>query len=80
MRQIVVAAVNGEPESLGEMFARMLAVIREAFQARVIRAGMDGEAMDLGPDPYVRLTAVDRFIKLLTAGRPVPRAANAGAR
>jgi hypothetical protein len=75
VRQIAVAAVNGERESIGRMFARMLGVITEAFDARVIRAGKDGEPMDLGPDHYARLTAVDWFIKLLTAGRAVPKAA-----
>ena len=44
------------------------------MDARVIRAGKDGEPVDLGPDHYARLTAVDRLIKLLTAGRPVPKA------
>ena len=51
-----------------------LGVIEEAFDARLIRLGKDGELVDLGPDHYARLTAVDWFIKLLTAGRPVPKA------
>jgi transposase len=33
--QIIVAAVNGEIERLTQMFDRMLAVIEEAFEARV---------------------------------------------
>jgi hypothetical protein len=37
--------------------------------------GKDGEPVDLGPDHYVRLTAVDRFLKLLTAGPPVAKVA-----
>jgi hypothetical protein len=73
VRQIVPAAVNGELESIGQMFTRPLGVIA-ALQPRVIRAGKDGGVIDLGPDHYARLRAVDRFIKLLTAGRPVPKA------
>ena len=56
--------------TIGQRFARLLGVIEEALDARVIRVGKDGEPIDLGPDHYVRLTAADRFIKLLTAGRP----------
>ena len=37
-------------------------------------ARRDGEPIDLGPDHYARFTAVDRFIKVLTAGRPAPKA------
>jgi hypothetical protein len=37
-----------------------------------------GELLDLGPDHCARLTAVGRFIKLLTVGRPVPRAVTPG--
>ena len=52
------------------MFDRTLAVIAAAFDARVIRAGKLSEPVDLGPDHYARLTAADRFIKRLMAGRP----------
>ena len=38
------------------------------------QAGKDGQPIDLGPCRYARLTAVDRFIMLLAAGRPVPKA------
>jgi hypothetical protein len=77
VRQIVVAVVNGELDRIGQMFVHLLGVIAEALDARVIRAGKDGEPVDLGPDHYARLTAVDRLIKLLTAGRPVPKAVEA---
>jgi hypothetical protein len=73
-RQIVVAVVSGEVDRIGQLFARLLFVIAEAFDARVIRVGKDAGPIDLEPDHYGRLTAVDRFIKLLTAGRPVPKA------
>jgi hypothetical protein len=52
-------------------------VIAEAFEVRLVRTGKDGEPIDLGPDHYARLTAVDRLIRLLTAGRRVPRAVEA---
>ena len=74
VHQIVVAAVNHELERIGQMFGQALKAIEEAFRARMVRAGKDGQPIDLGPDHYARLTAVDRFIKLLTAGRPVPKA------
>jgi hypothetical protein len=75
VRQIIVAAVNRELESIGHRFARLLEVISEALEARLIRVGRDRELMDLGPDHYAQLTAVDRLIRLLTAGRPAPMAA-----
>src|ERR1035437_7029403 len=34
----------------------------------------DGEPIDIGPDHYARLAAVGSLIKLMTAGRPVPKA------
>ena len=57
------------------VFGRVLRVIEEAFEARVMRTSKDGAAIDLGPDHYARLVAVGTFMKLLTAGRPVPKAA-----
>jgi hypothetical protein len=53
------------------VFAR---VIEEAFDARVIRAGKDGEPIDIGPNHYAQPTAVVRFAKLLTAGAEGRRA------
>jgi hypothetical protein len=53
-RQTVVAAVNGGRERIGQMLARLLGVIGEALDTRVIRAGKDGERADLGPDPDAR--------------------------
>ena len=70
VRQIVVAAVSGELERIGQRFARLLGVIAEAVATRMIRVGKDGTPVVLGPDHYARLTGADRFIKLLTAGRP----------
>jgi len=75
VRQILVAAVNNEWETIGRVFDRVLRVIEEAFEARVMRTSKDGAAIDLGPDHYARLAAVGTFMKLLTAGRPVPKAA-----
>jgi hypothetical protein len=59
VRQIVAAVVNGDLERIGEL------------DAQVIRAGKGGELVDLGSDHYARLAAVDRLIRLLTAGLPV---------
>ena len=74
VQQIVVAAVNGQRERISALFDRLLDVIEEAFEAKLLRVGRNGAVVDLGPDHYARLTAVDRMIKLLTAGRPVPKA------
>ena len=41
VRQIVIAVVNGEQDRIGQMLARLLRVIAEAFDAWVIRAGKD---------------------------------------
>ena len=74
VQQIVVALTNRHVEEIEGLFRRMLKVIREALDARVVRAGKDGAVIDLGPDHYARLAAVDRVIKLLTVGRPIPKA------
>jgi hypothetical protein len=73
VRQIVVAAVNGELERIGKLSDQGLRVIEEAYQARVIRVGRDGKPIDLGPDHYARLAAFGQLIKVMTAGRPKPR-------
>lgn len=77
-RQIVVAMVDGERERIYEMFARTLQVIEEALGAKMVRSARDGKPIGLGPDHSSRLAAVSRFLKVLTLGRPVPRAANPG--
>ena len=74
VQQIVVLAVNSQVERINGVFDRVLAVIEDAFEARLFRVGKDGAVVDVGPDHYARLTAVDRLIKLLTAGRPIPKA------
>ena len=45
--QIVVAAVNGELERICHLFDRMLRVIEESFDARVMRVGKDGSDFEL---------------------------------
>ncbi len=47
-------------------------MISDAFQARVVHAGPEGKAIDLGPDHYARLAAVGSLIRMMT-GRPVPK-------
>jgi hypothetical protein len=66
------------------VFDRLLGVIKEALQARVIRAGEDGEPMDLGPDHYARLTcgpvhqAVDSGAARVEGGRAHESGRDAG--
>ena len=74
VQQIVVLAVNSQVERINGVFDRVLAVIEDAFEARLCRVGKDGVAVDLDPDHYALLPAVDRLIKLLTAGRSIPKA------
>jgi hypothetical protein len=73
MKQIVVAAANSELDRLGQRFGQTLAVIEEAFKARVLHVGKNGETVDLGPDHYARLTAGGVLIKLMTPGSPIPK-------
>ena len=65
--------VNRHVGRIDALITRLLEVIEEALEARLLRVGRNGAVVDLGPDHYARLTAVDRLIKLLTAGRPVPK-------
>ncbi len=54
----------------------MLLVIDEAFEARVVQMSNDGSQIDLGPDHYARWNAVGALVKMLTAGRPMPKPAD----
>jgi predicted DNA-binding protein (UPF0251 family) len=74
VQQIVIAAANSQRDELCELFLRALEVIREAFDARLVRVGKDGAPVDLGPDHYARLAAVGALLKVMTAGRPIPKA------
>ena len=69
-RQIIVALTNREIDRVSEMFNRVLQVIDEGLDARRLQV-RKGAVVDLGPDHYARLTAADRFMQLLTAGRPI---------
>jgi hypothetical protein len=69
--------VSGELERIRQITARMLQVIEEAFDARAIRVGKDGELIDLGRNHHGRLAAVGSSIKLMTTGRPAPKAVEA---
>ncbi len=73
VRRIIAALVNAEFERIEAQLRRVLEVIDEAFEAS-LSAWATTVIIELGPDHYARLTAVKRFIKLITAGRPVPKA------
>jgi hypothetical protein len=75
VRQIVVAMTNHHLERIQQTFRRLLAVIDEARDSRIVRLRKDGTVIDVGPDHYARMAAVGQFIKLLTAGRPTARRA-----
>ena len=72
-RQILVSLVNGTLERMAQLFKTVLDTIEAGMKAdkMVVAKGM---TVNLGADHYARLTAVKRFLELLTAGRPVPRA------
>jgi predicted transcriptional regulator len=69
-RQIITAVVNDRFEFIVELFERSLEVIRRAMTAKL--RNKDGAV--IGPDHYARLAAVSQMIKILTAGRPIPKA------
>ena len=73
-RQIIVALTNREIDRISVLFNQMLQVIGEGLSARHVRI-QDGAVVDLGPDHCARLTAVSRLMQVLTAGRPVAKAA-----
>ena len=59
---------------ISSLFGQVLTSIEEAFTATRPGITKDGERYDLGPDHYARLAAAKRFIELVTAGRPIPKA------
>jgi hypothetical protein len=65
---------NRELERISPLFEQMLQVIAEGLQARRVQV-QEGAIVDLGPDHDARLTAVARLLQLITAGRPVAKAA-----
>jgi hypothetical protein len=69
-RQILASLVDPTLERIAELYKAVLDTIEAAMKAdkMVVAAG---RALNLGPDHYARLTAVKRFLELLTAGRPV---------
>jgi hypothetical protein len=73
-RQIIVALTNREIDRISVLFSQMLEAIGDGLEARRVQV-QDGVAIDVGPDHYARLTAVARLIQVLTAGRPVAKAA-----
>lgn len=77
-QQIIIGLVNSREERIRAMFDASLDVISEALLAE--RPAMTkGEIyFEGGPDHFARLTAVARFIKLLTAGRAVAKAPDGG--
>jgi len=72
-RQILASLVNGTLERLAQLYNTTLDTIEAGMKAdKVVVA--NGCKLNLGADHYARLTAAKRFMELLTAGRPVPRA------
>jgi predicted transcriptional regulator len=69
-RQIIAAVVNERLDVIVELFDRSLDVIERAMRAK--QRTKDGTI--IGPDHYARLAAVSQLIKILTAGRPIPKA------
>ena len=70
MRQTVPALADTGREHIEALFCRALKTIDEALQATIKRSARDGTLVALGPDHRARLTAVKRFIELVTAARP----------
>jgi hypothetical protein len=72
-RQIIAALVDRSFERVQKLYFRILDVIEEAAKAdRVVNSPLG--ILNLGADHYARLTAAKRYIELVTAGRPTPRA------
>ena len=71
-QQIIAMLANAHLEHASELFQAALAIIKEGFQARRTVVSK-GQVVDLGPDHYARLAAVTALIRILTAGRPIPK-------
>ncbi len=71
-QQIIAMLANAHLEHASELFQAALAIIKEGFQARrtVVHKG---QVVDAGPDHYARLAAVAALVRILTAGRPIPK-------
>ena len=71
-QQIIAMLANAHLEHASELFQAALAIIKEGFQARrtVVHKG---QVVDVGPDHYARLAAVAALVRILTAGRPLPK-------
>jgi hypothetical protein len=67
---IVTAVVNERLDLIVELFDRSLEVIGHAMRAKL--RSKDGTI--IGTDHYARLATVSKLIKILTVGRPIPRA------
>src|SRR5919197_542490 len=73
-RQIISDLVDSNISDISVLFSLIVRVIREAADARRAEKLSDGTLVDLGPDHYARLAAAKRYIELVTAGRPAPKA------
>lgn len=73
VQQILALHVSRASREIESLFRECLRAIREALQAERFGLSKRGRKVNLGPDHYARLTAVQRFAKLVTAGRPTPK-------
>jgi hypothetical protein len=88
-RQLICALVDAHQAALESTFLGVLEVIQDALGADRVEKSttttlteykgkktkrIETAPFTLGPDHYARLTAAKRFIELLTAGRPMPKA------
>lgn len=73
-RQILAGYCAAHSDKLESLFHKSLRVLDEAMDAKGVHLTKEGNAIVLGPDHYARMTAVLRFVKILTAGRPTPKA------
>jgi hypothetical protein len=73
VRQILVELVAAHRPEIDLLFSATVNVIREAYGADQLVVAKDGSVLKVGPDHYARLSAVGRFIKLITAGRPTAK-------
>jgi hypothetical protein len=73
VRQIIVDLVSSHRKEIDGLFSATVAVIRDAYAADQLVVAKDGTVLNIGPDHYARLSAVGRFTKLITAGRPTAK-------
>lgn len=74
VQQILARLVSEHDADIRRLFTSAIRVLTEAMDANGTHVSKDGNLTDTGADHYARLTAVLRFIKLTSVGRPTPAA------